>query len=203
MRKVAQTLSEFSNGTRLRVSTVVVGEVRENHAVHRTDSSAAHRKNIPKQVIGYGYTRYQVEQAFQDAEVFLRFWEPQRGHDLRSTPYPQLLGVTGAVFANEPNVPEFCKDKNAYLYEYPILRGNTCDMKPLHFRDGAYAPGPDRVIMAADKKPSGSKQQNEDLFRTARIKACTVATFQNQIDADASSTANPQLTPCSLYKYNA
>lgn len=117
--------------------------------------------------------------------------------------YPQLLGVKGDLFINEPNVPEFCKDKDAYLYEYPILRGNTCDMKPRHFRGGDYAPGPDRVIMAADKKSVRSKQENEDLFRTARIKACTVATFQDQHDLNPLPTAKLLLTPCSLYKYDA
>ncbi|KAF2236788.1 hypothetical protein EV356DRAFT_51767 [Viridothelium virens] len=61
-----------------------------------------HRKNIPKQVIGYGYTRYQVEQAFQDAEVFLRFWEPQRGHDLRSSKLIREDASQSALFLAFP-----------------------------------------------------------------------------------------------------
>ena len=40
---------------------------------------AAQRKNALNQEVGYGYTRYQVEQAFKDAGAFLRFWEPQKG----------------------------------------------------------------------------------------------------------------------------
>lgn len=47
-------------------------------------SLVAQKKDDHGPEIGYGYTRYQVEQAFKDAEVFLRFWEPQKGVNLRS-----------------------------------------------------------------------------------------------------------------------